>query len=311
MDNLGVIITCLAGLLVIGITIVLFVYIYRAKSFTPTEDKELQLAKVNKLLNPFGFSYDTGQDIVYSLKDCPQRKVGYCQIYDEGSPFFNMIMHCEPVTFFYEGKQWLIEFWKGQYGITTGAEVGIYNAEIKDESQEFSNTFYESAKEDEEMPMSLTLYKNGKRLFKRTGRHWWLTGFALGEFSKKDELVASVRIKFPTKKMQEAFVYALCDMGYSYTDISMVGTSVSVKFDIPKTVQPITQRGVQEELVQQMNENNCKFFNKVCEKYPDTLDKIEYIMALEPNLVNILFKSLYPEEFYKTGIKKYDIAGDS
>ncbi len=309
MENFGVIITSLTGLLVIGITIVLFVYIYRAKSFTPTEDKDVQLEKVNKLLNPFGFGYDMGQDVFFSLKDCPQRKVGYCQLYDEGSPFFNMVMDCEPVTFYHEGKQWLIEFWKGQYGITTGAEVGIYNAEIKDDEQDFSNTFYECAKKDEEMPMSITLYKNGRELFKRSGRHWWLTGFLLGEFSEKDELTAGIRIKFPTKSMRDAFLDALYDVGYGCDQISTVGTSVGIKFEIPKTVQPSTQKGVQEDLVQAINENNCKLFEAVTKKYPDTLDKIEYIMALEPNLTDILFKSLYSNDFYKAGLKKYDVAG--
>mgnify|MGYP000621142798 CR=1 FL=1 len=31
--------------------------------------------------------------------------------------------------FDYQGKTWLLEFWKGQYGINTGAEIGIYRAD--------------------------------------------------------------------------------------------------------------------------------------------------------------------------------------
>ena len=237
-------------------------------------------------------------DIFYALKDCPQRKFGYSKIYDETAPLFNMIMDCEPITFLYEGRQWLIELWKGQYGITTGAEVGIYSAEIKEENLDFSDTFYESIKDEEMMPMSLTLCKNGEVLFKRTGKHWWMTGFVLGEFSEKDELKANIRIKFPTRKMCAAFVEALYKTGYKKDEVNVLGTSVSVKYGVPKTAQPISYTSEGERFVQMFNENNCRIFNKVTEKYINTLDKIEYIMALEPYLSDILVKSLGDENFY-------------
>ena len=32
------------------------------------------------------------------------------------------IIDCEPIYFSYGGKRWLIELWKGQYALTTGAE---------------------------------------------------------------------------------------------------------------------------------------------------------------------------------------------
>ncbi len=39
-----------------------------------------------------------------------------------------MVIDAFPVYFNYEGRTWLVEFWKGQYGINTGGEVGIYHA---------------------------------------------------------------------------------------------------------------------------------------------------------------------------------------
>ena len=39
-----------------------------------------------------------------------------------------MIIDCEPICFMYGGKNWMIELWKGQYGLETGGEIGVYNA---------------------------------------------------------------------------------------------------------------------------------------------------------------------------------------
>lgn len=85
-----------------------------------------RLEELNRDLKPFGFAYDPSQDLFYSLMDCWQRNFGYCRLYDEATATFSMIIDCEPIYFRYGGKKWLIEFWKGQYGMTTGGEIGIY-----------------------------------------------------------------------------------------------------------------------------------------------------------------------------------------
>jgi len=58
------------------------------------------------------------------------------------------------VCFNYDCKNYRIEFWKGQYGLTTGAEIGIYIQDGKD--------FYRAAKDTERLDMSFTLIKNCK-----------------------------------------------------------------------------------------------------------------------------------------------------
>ena len=47
------------------------------------------------------------------------------------APRFQMVTQFEPIYFDYDGKTWLIEFWKGQYGINTGAEIGIYHTDTE------------------------------------------------------------------------------------------------------------------------------------------------------------------------------------
>ena len=54
-----------------------------------------------RTLKKQGFAYEMDGDYFYSLMNCWQREVGYCRLYDEAAPLFNMIMDCEPVTFSY------------------------------------------------------------------------------------------------------------------------------------------------------------------------------------------------------------------
>ena len=86
---------------------------------------ESSLAKAVDLA---GFRYDPDQDIIYSKFDAWQRATGFCHMYDEAAPAtISAVIDCEPIRFLSGGKQWMIELWKGQYGIETGAEIGVYN----------------------------------------------------------------------------------------------------------------------------------------------------------------------------------------
>lgn len=75
-----------------------------------------------------GFNYLDGmeKDIIYSRYHAGQRDLGYCYAYDEAIVAIDSILDCEPVYFIYDGKEWMIELWKGQYGIETGGEIGVY-----------------------------------------------------------------------------------------------------------------------------------------------------------------------------------------
>ena len=92
---------------------------------------------LNELIGPFGYSYVSSQDLFTSRIDAWQRGFGYCALYDKAALRFNMIFDCLPVYFDYQGKTWLIEFWKGQYGINTGCEIGVYYADriLQDEEK--------------------------------------------------------------------------------------------------------------------------------------------------------------------------------
>ncbi|MGN1083756.1 MAG: DUF4474 domain-containing protein [Lachnospiraceae bacterium] len=138
-----------------------FVYYRRRKRYAKrkvagrsTEQKAYEL---NRDLEPFGFLYDETQDKIYSAMNPWQREVGYCKLYDDATLAMNMAIQCEPIYFNYDNRRWLIEFWKGQYGMSTGGEVGIYVTDKEDISVSgvFQGPFFECVKDEERIPLKL------------------------------------------------------------------------------------------------------------------------------------------------------------
>lgn len=296
MPQTGIILIAALGAVFL---LVVLVWLFRAWRFRPTQDKVKQINQLNEDLAATGFAYNGKKDYFYSLRNCWQRSAGYCSLYDQGSPFFNMIMDCEPITFEYDGKRWLIELWKGQYGITTGAEIGIYYTDQPDiESEKFTGTFYHAIPDERQMRMSFTLRKNGAVLLSRSALHWWLTAFKLGEFSETNELTMTAKITFPTRAMLRAFIEALRGVGYTQEEYSVRFRTVTILFQSPHTPQPITQEGLQEDVVQGLNKNNCALFHAATASYPDTADKLEYIKSFAPELYEFMLNSLYAKGFF-------------
>ena len=144
-------------------------------------------------------------DVLSSGKDAWQREFGYHAAFDRSAPHFHMIFDCEPVYFDYLGETWLIEFWKGQYGINTGGEIGVYHAGRLLESNERENAHFQSVSDDQMLPLSMELTEGGRRIFSICGRHWWLTGFDVGRFSRPEELEMKISVTCPDREMAEAF----------------------------------------------------------------------------------------------------------
>ena len=99
--------------------------IQKIRNMSPCAQKKL----LDELMQPFGFLSCPQQNIITSDIDSWQRTFGYTRLFDYSAPHFKMVFDCEPVYFDYDNKTWLIEFWKGQYGISCGAEIGIYRAD--------------------------------------------------------------------------------------------------------------------------------------------------------------------------------------
>jgi hypothetical protein len=264
------------------------------------ENAPERLAELNQDLKPFGFAYDPYEDVFYSLLHPWQRELGYCRLYDEASAPLSMIIDCEPIPFRYNGRKWLIEFWKGQYGMTTGCEVGIYYTTGPELiiPGVFNGTFYYCPKDEDCINMSFALRKNGNLLFTRSGYHWWLTGFKLGEFSKPSQLAMDIIMDLYDRQMANAFVGALKKAGYKEDEYKVQGRRVMVQFRKPHTTQPITRTAFTEFLMQRNNESLCNAYNQLTKDYTETLDKLEIVRNESPNMYNQILIMGKPREVF-------------
>lgn len=268
-----------------------------------------RLAELNSELKPFGFAYEPYQDIFFSLMNPWQRELGYCRLYDEASAALSMIIDCEPIRFEYSGRRWLIEFWKGQYGMNTGGEVGIYYTTGPDLNIPgvFNGTFYYCVHDEDCINMSYIFKKNGNILFTRSGYHWWLTGFKLGEFSKPSQLSMDITLDLYDRRMANAFVEALKKAGYKDKEFIQQGRRVIVRFDKPHTKQPLTRTTLTEFIMQKNNESFCDSYNFLTEAYTDTLDKLEIVRKESPSMYNQILNIGKPKAMFESysSIKGY------
>jgi len=248
--------------------------------------KIVDYGSLNEFLENGGYSYDIEQDIFYSNIDAWQRDMGYCRLYDELAAPFSMIIDCEPIYFEYNNKKWLIEFWKGQYGMTTGCEVGVYVSDGPDiEAIEFSGAFYKCVRDEDMLDMSFELKKNGKTLMVRNQKHWWLTGFKLGEFSEPEELTVTFNIKLKDEIMRDEFVKGLKNSGYLEQNLKITGNNIELFFYQPHMPQPLSRIKKSDRLTQAKNKLLCDKFQEMTSEYDNSLDKIIAIQKLDPRMM--------------------------
>lgn len=168
-----------------------------------------KLEKINALAEPFGFFYVKDWDIFSTRRDAWQRKMGYEALFDAAAPAAHMVMDVWPVYFNYGGRTWLIEFWKGQYGINTGGEVGVYHADRIIPPGQYRFAHFDAASDDEMPLIRCKLTRGSETLYAYQMRHWWLTGFDMGRFSKPDSLVLNTEFIFDNPAMGDAFCEGL------------------------------------------------------------------------------------------------------
>lgn len=149
------------------------------------------------LLN-LGFDLDLDQVVFYSTLHPWQKMTGYCELYDIAAPLIGCHIDTVRFKFEYAGMDWMIQPWKGQYGITSGAELGAYHKPKYRVAE-----FYDCISDEELMPMGFEVYKNygtGKYnlLFTRPiVPHWWSTGFKVGEVTSYRNLMVDYHIVVP------------------------------------------------------------------------------------------------------------------
>lgn len=236
---------------------------------------------LDELAMPFGFSYLCQEDILTSTQNAWQRQFGYCSLFDQSASRFHMIFDCEPIYFSYDNQTWLIEFWKGQYGINTGAEIGIYQADAQVSPDNYSKILFHSISDNELLPLSMELFYQGKRLFSVTEEHWWLTGFCMGRYTRPEELVLNCSLTFPNHCMMQSFVSGMLQAGYKSCDLNICSLTVSFCFSSPKTKQPAACR-LRIWWSSLQNRLSCLIYCIITRSCGCTLDRILYLYYYLP-----------------------------
>lgn len=277
----------------------LIIYLLRRKwaihKVKCSSDEE-KLYHINAMLLPFGFQFDLHQDIVISKNDSWQRYLGYMDFYDFKAPFFNMIMYAEPIFFDYDCKHYRIEFWKGQYGITTGAEIGIY---VREFDSNLPKGVYRCANDEERLNISFMLSKRC-HLFSRCDTSWWLTGFDVGTFSWPRELKMKCCIQFPCKEMLEAFVSSLRCAGYADSQIEICEDfTVCFNFCKPSNYYPNHTHKLMKWIAQFFNFINCRIYLYFTRFFNRTIDQLTYLRFMFPHLYRFTLYLCIPRRKYK------------
>ena len=160
-----------------------------------------------------GFQFNKTGDYYYTNSDPWQRTLGYNEAYDNGAAFVAIYIDTMRCKFRYDNKDWMIQFWKGQYGyVFVGHEIGVYYKPI-DRTAEH----YDCVSDEDSLYMSMNGLRNGEVLYTREyGKYWWCTGFVPGKlkkFSDRSELQIDARITMKDNDMLNAFVVSLMQNG--------------------------------------------------------------------------------------------------
>ncbi len=167
----------------------------------------------------FGYLYDPKEMCFYTADDPWQRNIGYNSVFDVLAPTTFITFETHRLRFEYEDKDWMIQLWKGQYGLLFyGTEVGVYT---KPKDREIMH--YDAASDDERLEMSLDFnVKYGNKWVKRFSRpydeYWWCTGFLAGnKRGEYDDMRIDMRITAKDKTMLKGIKKALKANEISYT----------------------------------------------------------------------------------------------
>lgn len=169
------------------------------------------------------YQYSYVDDYYYTNdKDAWQYNFGFGKLYDFVSPYILLEYDYIRIFFTYENKDWMLQMWKGQYGLVFyGGEIGIYNRPHDDEGID-AWTFFNCPAQEDWLKMEMTLWHediegNWNREFTRDyDYYWWCTGFKNGHLRQEepaDELRLTGRITFKDAEMTALVADGLKECG--------------------------------------------------------------------------------------------------
>ncbi len=271
-------------LFLIALVCMLFGHFRRKKIICKIKcmDKCQKCSLLEELAAPFGYAYHCCCGFFSSTLDAWQKDAGYTWFYDYMAPRFQMVFDSLPVYFDYRGRTWLIEFWKGQYGINTGAEIGTYHADRLLSEAEYQVAHFSAVDEHEMLSCSLHLSEADGTYVKLSEKHWWLTAFLPGVFSRPGDLCLKSSIYFPHEEMLTAFYNGLCKAGYPEDQITIQNLCLSFTFHWPMPEHYGLFTRFHRHLSQFLNRIYCRLFVWVTRPFICTEDRVLYLYFYLP-----------------------------
>lgn len=174
-----------------------------------------------------GFNFNLYESLVYATIDSWMREFGFCVFYDVAANSMPLLWHyiTRRFTFEYDGLEWMIQIWKGNYLITNGAEVGVYNRQPGS-----FGTFYNCASDDQLMEMSLQVYHGDELLVNQDPQmHWWINGF---QMTDRRYLPSTLTMKFSIVMPNEEMLNAFCQSIDNHYKHDVTYTVEGLKVDV-------------------------------------------------------------------------------
>lgn len=170
-----------------------------------------------------GYLYDAERDVFYTAKDPWQRNFGFNVAYDVGAQLILINYTTKRYKFTSDGKDWMFQLWKGQYGLVVyGGEFGVYTKPFDRKVDH-----YDCASDEDMLRMSVDFYyynmekEQWEFKFSRPyGLYWWCTGFKIGNNGYEDNFSfyrMDNRVTMKSFEMLQAFTAELDKDGTAYT----------------------------------------------------------------------------------------------
>ncbi len=175
-----------------------------------------------------GYRFSNMGDYYYSDNDYAwQKPFGFMRLYDTASQLIGYRYDFTRMVFTYGDKDWLVEFWKGQYApFQFGGEIGVYTKPAVGFGDTPVSSYRCPAKSDW-LSMEMTLYHrlsdgSVRREFTREyDKYWWCDGYRIGRLNKSkpaEELQMVSRITLKDEKMALAFIESMKSCGFKQVD---------------------------------------------------------------------------------------------
>ena len=170
-----------------------------------------------------GYLYDAKEKCFYTASDPWQRIVGYNELFDIFSEIAFIDFDTIRFKFDYKKENWMIQIWKGQYGLLFyGAEIGVYK---KPADRKIAH--YDAVGDSERLKMSMDFYEYEKKLFTKAewnkkfsrpyGYYWWCTGYIPGNRNDEfDKLRVDARITAKDYDMLSGITRSMEKQGIDY-----------------------------------------------------------------------------------------------